>query len=197
MRSGIICCAGFLCAGMLAVRGDVTLVAGGRSDYVIVTPAAATPSQRYAAEELQRFTAEMTGVRLPIQDDTGPLPSRAILLGHTRHSAALLGGAVDLAPLGDDGFRLKTAGGHLIILGSGVRGTLYGVYEVLERWGGCRWYSTWQSVIPRHETWVLPELDDTQTPAFVMREPFWYDLFDGDLAARCRANGNRMDLQER
>jgi hypothetical protein len=29
-----------------------------------------------------------------------------------------------------------------------------------------------------------------------MREPFWYDMFDGDLAARNKANGNAMRLGE-
>jgi len=197
MRTLGALCAGILCAGASGVHADLTLAAGGKSDYVIVTPATATPSQTYAAEELQRFTAQMTGATLPIQADSLPLPAKAILLGSTRYTDQVVGAATDRTRLGDDGFRLKTGGGHLAIVGSGVRGTLYGVYELLERYGGCRWYASWHSVIPKHDTWSLPELDDTQTPAFVMREPFWFDMFTGDLAARCRANGNRMDLDEK
>jgi hypothetical protein len=75
-----------------------------------------------------------------------------------------------------------------------VRGTIYGVYETLERHGGCRWYSSWHSVIPKLDAWVLPAFDETQRPAFAMREPFWFDMFDGDLAARNKANGNSMRL---
>jgi hypothetical protein len=162
-----------------------------------VTPAAPTPAQTFAAEELVRFTAEMTGATLRLQTDAELLPARAILLGVTRYTEQVVGGATDLGRLGDDGFRLKTAGNHLAIVGSGVRGTLYGVYELLEHHGGCRWYASWHSVIPKHDTWTITEIDDTQVPAFVMREPFWFDMFDGNLAARCRANGNRMDLTEK
>jgi hypothetical protein len=160
----------------------------------IVRPAASSPSQTYAAEELQKFVEQMTGVRVPIITDDAPLPARAILLGDTRHTAHLLGGRVDLKNLGEDGFRIKTCAPHLLILGSPVRGTLYGVYELLERFGGCRWYTTWHGIIPKLDAWTIPAIDEAQKPAFAMREPFWFDMFDGDLAARNKCNGNAMRL---
>jgi hypothetical protein len=178
--------------------GEVTIaVRGGPAECAIVLPAVASPSQVFAAEELRRFVGEMTGVTLPIVPDDGPLPARAILLGETRHTGRLLGGAADLAALGDDGFRLKTCPPHVLVVGGPVRGTLYGVYEMLERFGGCRWYASWHSVIPRHDAWAVPPVDETQVPAFVMREPFWFDMFDDDLAARNRCNGNAMRLAEK
>jgi hypothetical protein len=163
----------------------------------IVRAAAASPSQTYAAEELQRFTEQMTGVKLPITTDDAPLPARAILLGDTRFTSELLGGPADIQALGEDGFHLVSRGERLLVLGGPVRGTLYGVYEVLERFGGCRWYSSWHSVIPHRDTFSLPALDETQEPAFALREPFWFDMFNGDLAARNKANGNAMRLEAR
>jgi hypothetical protein len=163
----------------------------------IVRAAAASPSQTYAAEELQRFTEQMTGVKLPITTDDAPLPARAILLGDTRFTSELLGGPADIQALGEDGFHLVSRGERLLVLGGPVRGTLYGVYEVLERFGGCRWYSSWHSVIPHRDTFSLPALDETQKPAFALREPFWFDMFNGDLAARNKANGNAMRLEAR
>jgi len=180
------------------VRADLALVAQGKSDYVIVRPAEATLSQVYATEELRDFTQQMTGVVLPIQTDAEPLPKQAILLGVTRYTESVLGAPVDLAKLGDDGFRLAVRGPQVVIAGSGVRGTLYGVYELLEHYGGCRWYASFHSVIPKRDALTVPEaLDDTQVPAFVMREPFWFDMFQGDFAARSRANDNRMDVTEK
>lgn len=175
----------------------LTLAADGRSDYVVVRPADSSPSQLYAAEELVEFTRQMTSVELPVVTDEAPLPAKAILLGVTRYTAELLGAAPDLTALGDDGFRLVARPPHLLIVGSGVRGTLYGVYELLERHGGCRWFAPWQSTIPHRPTWTIPAVDDTQVPAFAMREPFWWPMFPGDYAARCRANGNRMELEAR
>lgn len=184
---------------LAAAAQPLTLATRGQpAAYAIVCPAAASPSQRHAAAELQSFTEQLTGVSLPVLSDEAPLPERAILLGDTRHTAALLGAPADLAALGDDGFRLLARPPHLLVIGGPVRGTLYGVYELLERFGGCRWYASWHSLIPRLDALAVPAaLDETQTPAFAMREPFWFDMFDGDLAARNKANGNAMRLTEK
>jgi len=194
-------------AALVISSGWITGAAGAQSlalatrgqpaAYTIVRPAKASPSQIFAAEELQTFTEQMTGVKLPILTDDGPLPERAILLGATQHTPALLGGPADLAALGDDGFRLKSCPPHLLIVGGPVRGTLYGVYELLEQFGGCRWFSSWHNVVPQLSGFSIPELDETQRPAFAMREPFWFDMFDGDLAARNKVNGAAMRLQEK
>ncbi len=185
--------------GLLASIADaqpLMLAARGQSAaYTIVRPANASPSQIYAAAELQKFTEQMTGVKLPIVADNAPLPKRAILLGDTRHSAAILRGATAIKDLGDDGFRLKTCPPHLLILGGPVRGTLYGVYETLERFGGCRWYTTWHSVIPDCAEFTIPELDETQKPAFAMRTSFWFDILNGDLAARNKLNSESHGLK--
>ena len=187
----------FSLAGAAAGQDGLTLVADGRSDYVIVCPAKSSPPQVYAAEELRSFMKQMTGAELPITTDAEPLPAKAILLGHTQHTDDALGRKMEMSDLGDDGFMLVTTPKHLLILAGPVRGTLYGVYELLEKYGGCRWYAKFHSVIPERSTWRIPAIRDTQTPAFVMREPFWWGMFEGDFAARCRTNGNRMQLTEK
>ncbi len=177
---------------------NLTLATRGQpAAYTIVRPVAASASQIHAAEELQAFTEQMTGVRLPIVTDEEALPTKAILLGETRYTAQILGGPADTTALGEDGFRIKSCPPHLVILGGPLRGTLYGVYEVLERFGGCHWYTTWHSVIPNLDAWTIPPVDQTQKPAFAMRESFWFDMFDGDLAARNKCNGNAMRLGDK
>ena len=191
-------CAGHACWGI--AQGETPLavaVRGQPAGYVIVRPAVASASQVYAAEELQKFVAQLTGVSLTVQADDQPLPKQAILLGNTKYTEALLGQAPDWSVLGDDGFRLVTRGNHLLILGSPVRGTLYGVYEMLERFGGCRWYASWHSVIPALDALTVPALDETQVPAFTLREPYWFDMFNGDFAARNKVNGSGMRLIEK
>ncbi|HYG35947.1 MAG TPA: hypothetical protein VEC99_14245, partial [Clostridia bacterium] len=60
---------------------ELTLATRGQpATCTIVRPATASPSQVYAAEELQRFTEQMTGVKLPITTDEAPLPARAVLV---------------------------------------------------------------------------------------------------------------------
>jgi len=187
----------FALTAPLLVQAITIAERGKPAAYTIVLPVNATASQKYAAEELQSFTVQITGVKLPVTADDQPLPPNAILLGITRYTEKINGAPVDLKKLGDDGFTFKTAGSHLCVIGSGVRGTLYGVYELLEKYGGCRWYSSWQSKIPKLDKWNIPELNETQIPAFIVREPFWFDMFKGDFAARCKVNGNRPQLAEK
>lgn len=172
-------------------------VRGQSAEYVIVTSASASESQRYAAEELRDFMQKTTGVCLPIADDNSPLPAKAILLGETKYTENLLPNAANtVAGLGEDGFRLVARPPHLLVIASPVRGTLYGVYEILERFAGCRWYASWHSVIPKIDKLSIPaDLDDTQVPAFIMRDPGWYDLRENPaFAARLRVNQFKPEL---
>ena len=53
-------------------------VRGQPAAYSIVRPANASPSQIHAAGEFQKFTEQMTGVKLPVIADDAPLPARAM-----------------------------------------------------------------------------------------------------------------------
>ncbi|MBQ6142394.1 MAG: DUF4838 domain-containing protein [Kiritimatiellae bacterium] len=171
---------------------SLTLAMRGKpAEYTIVVPEKASPVEKYAAEELQGFLEQVTGVKLPVASDSAPLPAKAILLGETRYSLAMLGEGFDPKALGSDGFRLAARPPHLVAYGSAKRGALYAAYEILETYAGCRWYASWHSVIPKKWSVCVPaNLDDVQTPAFAMRQPFWYDVNKNrDFAARLRVNG--------
>jgi len=62
----------------LAVSGQsLALVSDGVSDYTIVVDSGADPVERFAAEELQKYLKQMTGVELRIADlETMELSSR-------------------------------------------------------------------------------------------------------------------------
>lgn len=161
----------------LAVRGQL----GNRE--IVVAPDA-SECVRYAADELRDHLAKATGVTLPVV--ARPAGKLRIFVGPGAgpESAAL---SVDL---GSDGFRLVVRGRDLYVCGSGERGALYGVYELLERFGGCGWYSPKRTVVPRRNVFSVPEnLDLREKPAFAMRESFWADaLLDPAFAARLRCN---------
>ena len=181
------------CVPVCAAHALTLAERGKPAECAIVVPEKASPSQKYAAEELRDYTERTTGVRLPIivADATNgqSLPAKAIVLGDTKLAAELAG---------TDGFRLKAEGSRLRIIGSAERGTLYGAYEVLERFAGCRWYASWRTVAPKRERIEVPDdLDETQKPAFAMREPYWYDVIQHqEFAARLRVNSrswNKFD----
>ncbi len=171
-------------------------VKGKAPEYTIVIAKDAHPAFKSAAKEFADFVEQITEVRLPVADDSSPLPAKAILIGPTKYSKQVLGNKYILDSMDDDSFLLKAVGPHVVVLGK-KRGGQYGVYELLERFGGCRWYASWHSVIPKADKLSVPDtLDDFQKPAFLMREPFWFDMFRTMQALRNKCNGNFMKLKE-
>lgn len=170
------------------VDARVRLVSDGRSDYRVIVGADASPSERRAAAEFERFVEEMSGARLITAPDGPDVPPKAVLIGDSQALRAVAPD-LDLSGLGDEGYVIKTVGERLVIAGGRLRGTMYGVYAFLEECLGCRWYSSKVSKIPR-----LPDIDITMIhltgkPAFEYRDVFYTDAFDKDWAARNRTNG--------
>lgn len=169
-------------------KGELVLADAGRSAYQIVVATSAPTSTRYAAEELQRFLEQITGVRLPIIADSAPSQDREILVGQSQRLTAL-GLAGELASLGREGYILRTAGLRLVIAGGEPRGTLYGVYGLLDDHLGCRWFTPEIQRIPKRSRLVVPPLAQRQVPVFAYRETYTWESYDGDWMARNRLNG--------
>jgi Domain of unknown function (DUF4838)/Glycosyl hydrolase family 67 N-terminus len=172
-------------------RADLTIAERGKSDYRIVVPHNAIPSERYAAEELQAYLVKITGATLPIVDNQAPRTPYEIILGDD----PITGTAVDRATLGTDGYILRTSGQALLIAGGRPRGTLYGVYGLLEDTLGVRWFAPRVERVPKCDRLVLPALNETHVPALEYREVYWSEVMhDADFAARHRQNGNSYGL---
>ena len=172
-----------------AQAGDFVLAERGRpADCTIVIPSGATAVQRYAAKELQDFVARLTDVKLAVTEGSVPVAGRAVVFSDA--------GAANPR---EDGFRLVVTDRTLkIVAAADCGGALYGVYEILERFGGCRWYASWCEHVPRADRLALPEgLDETHEPAFAMRQTWWYDpLKNHAFAARLRMNTHQWSRME-
>jgi hypothetical protein len=175
-------------------KAELVIAENGQSHYRIVIPADAIPSERHAAEELQSYLQRMTGANLPIVSDSERPQDQEILLGDNAHSRNL-GTPVGFAQLGPDGFTLRTDRTRVVIAGGGPRGTLNGVYTLLEEKLGVRWFTPELELVPKANRLVLGELNETQVPALEQREVFWTEIMrDPDFAARHRLNGSNYRL---
>jgi hypothetical protein len=171
----------------------ITIANNGKTAYRIVIPATAIPAERYAAEELQRYLAKISGAILPIVTDDQKQGSAEILLGRNRHLAQ-----IDFDSLGPDGFMVHTDGEHLVIAGGRPRGTLNGVYAFLEENLGVRWFTPDLEVVPHSRQIQLREINQRRLPAFENRDSDWTELTrNPDFAARLRLNGQHVGLQEK
>lgn len=180
--------------GLLRSHAEVTLADKGQSQYRIVVSASAIPAERYAAEELQRYLAKLSGAKLPIVTDAEKPTAREILLGNNSDLAKVRP-KVDCSKLGPDGFVLRVDGNRLIIAGGRPRGTLNGVYTLLEEKLGVRWFTPELESVPQLDRVRLPKLDETRIPALENRDVFWSELMhNADFAARHRVNGQHYGL---
>lgn len=185
------------CATFAPKKAPMAIAQDGQALCRIVVAPDAPASTQYAAQELQRFLGEITGARFDVVPDTEPIQKGEIVVGPNRHFRKISRGRIDLDGLGGEGYVLRSTGSHLLIAGNEPRGTLYGVYGLLEDHLGCRWFTPAVSRIPKQTRLAVPALDERTVPALEYREPFVADCFDGDWAARNRMNSSAASLEER
>ena len=160
---------------VIAARGE-------KAPCAIVLAEESHPSVRYAADELKKYVCATTGVELPLASSS----SRKIVV-RLRPGTASRGEA--------DAFdiRFEDHGRTLVIEGGGPRGCIYGVYELLERFAGVRFYSSWCEKVPTLDRLSISRegwSDIHEAPAFEMRQPLWYDISrHHEFAAKLRVNG--------
>ena len=159
----------------------VTLVQNGQARAFVIASPEPSPVEARAVTELVDYVSKMTGVRLEVRTErqAGLLP---IYVGSVARNGL---GAVDWAGLGDDGFALKSSSDGVYISGARDLGTLYGVYQLLEKHLGVRWFMPGEigEVVPHSDTLTLGTFQETEVPSFRIR---WIE--SGDWALRQKMN---------
>lgn len=196
LEYGVLVCVLAVLPACHAQEQSLTLADNGRSEFRIVIAKDASPSVKWAADELQRWLKEMTGATLPIATDDSAMTAHEIILGANAHLAKL-GVRPPLTELGLEGYIIRTSGPHLLLIGGPVRGAVYSVFGLLEDHLGCRWFTPEVTRIPKVNRLTVGPLDERKIPALEYREPFVMDCFDGDWCARNRVNSSAGRLEEK
>ncbi len=160
------------------VSDVLNLVVDGVSDYVIVRGENAYISEVTASTELQKYLKQISGVEIPIVTDATPAVEKEIVVGKTNREAD---GEFDRDELGDDGLVIKSNGQKLFLVGGEQKGTLYAVYEFLEAYLGCRFYTSKFEKIPEMKTISFEKIEENkQIPSFATRIVHWADYSGND-----------------
>ncbi len=175
-----------LCVSALTFQAEAAFISNGQSDYQIVLRQDAIPAEVTAAKELQTYLQKITDVKLPIVSEKSEKP--AIFVGQSKEIAQAFGG-LDFSTLRPDEILLKTSGDDLFLSGDRPRGTIYAVYELLEKEFGVRFWSYDATDIPQTKTLELPKLDIRYAPTLFYREAF-YDMFMGNPAFNAQRHIN-------
>jgi len=148
------------------ISDTVELVKDGVSEYVIVRGENATEDEIKASTELQSYLKQISGAELPIVTDATPAAAKEIVIGLTNREKE---GQFDRAELEYDGFIIKTEAGKLWLVGGTYKGPLYAVYELLESYLDCRFFTATLEKVPEQKTISLSIEEDKQIPMFDIR----------------------------
>jgi len=174
--------------GKTTVAESLNLTTDGKTTTCITLSETASVPEKTAAKELAAYLKKVTGAEFPIvkPGDAAGRPVIAVGPG----AANALVPDIDLVKagkkgLGDDGIIVKTipskeidSGLSLILTGAegSKRGTLYAVYEFLEREVGVRWWTHTEEFVPKKPTLTIPPFDTRYKPPFFFREVYSWGM---------------------
>jgi len=182
----------------------LSLVREGLPEATIVVATDAPETVVRAARELRDYVERSTGARLLLLEGRRPDDGASIFVGASRFTRRL---GISTDGMGPDGYCWRTGHDWLAIVGRdhrggvvhgmrnpwrphevyntdlklgafGESGTLYGVYHLLERVLGVRWFMPGPlgTVVPKRTSVMIPDLNVVRQPDFEYRYP-WFCNF--------------------
>jgi hypothetical protein len=144
------------------------------AEYQIVVPDQANPVEQQAAEKLQHYVTEMSRKTLILKKEGDYRSGPAFFIGQTLYAKTR---AINFKELKEDGFAYHPAGKNLIIAGGTGKGTLYGIYGLLELWG-FRMYTSASIHIPDAGSISIPKNELVVVPVVQYRTTSYRDARD-------------------
>ncbi|MFA7158776.1 MAG: DUF4838 domain-containing protein [Kiritimatiellia bacterium] len=146
----------------------VELARSGKTEYVVVQSENATDPEKFAVQELTNFLGRVTGASFPVVSESALAgKTRGIYVGWTEFAAR---NGIEASKLGEEEWIIRTVGKNLVLAGGRPRGTMYAVYEFLERQIGCHWLDKDTEVVPSKPALTLAKLDIRGKPWFWRRQ---------------------------
>lgn len=178
------------CMFTVCVYADDTIKIDRNSRHVIVVGEKANRVTLFAAQQLKVYLKKITGADIPISKDSKiqSMPLNAFFIGESKFTKEL---GVELEDPNPEAFIIKNIGGRIVMIGDDVpkekgdefipfsyfysrKGSVFAVYEFLERFGGVRWIFPGEvgEVIPALESITLSGIDIQSHPQVKSRQ-FW------------------------
>jgi hypothetical protein len=152
-----------------------TLVNNSKSKCRIIIPEKGNVAEIQAALVFQDYIKRISGTIIPIVSDITKPEDNEILIGNVNREEYR---NVPVEKLEKDGLYIRNTGKKLVIAGGSDKGVLYGVYTFLEKYLGCRKYSSAVTYVPKQKTIILNPIDDMQLPSFSYRDDFYPDVIN-------------------
>ena len=166
-----------LCA-VMPLAAEVRLASDGKTDYTVVAPEKPTEHEQAAVDDLAMYLSRITGAEFTVNGDA----PKKLYVGKRAPS--------DRTPLKDYERRVKEENGDIYLYGSGYQGNAFAVYDFLEKFFDCRWYTFFgDECIPEKREAVFDRIDLAVVPSF--------DNFGYDSREAARTTKNARDFRRR
>ncbi|MCM8769321.1 MAG: DUF4838 domain-containing protein, partial [Candidatus Omnitrophica bacterium] len=179
-----------------AQSASLNLIKDGQANFLIVLPDEPSVTEVFAGEELARYIQKATGVQVKTVQErslTSERVTHLLVVGHCRLTTL-----AGLQPerLRNEEILLATRKKNLYLVGGDSSktadprqrshesfGTLFAVYEFLERFLGVRWYWPGElgEIVPERKDLVLPAIFIRQKPDFGFRAVYGYYADDPNI----------------
>ncbi len=135
-----------------SLKPGVTIMRGGKTDYVIYVADTANHQIIRAAKILQTYLKKIGGAELPVQFGLPVIPKKAILINPDARAGH------------EDAFSIVSMDQQIFITGGTHKGCIYGVVDLLEKQLGCRMYAPGFEVVPKLNKIRIPKLNVADQP---------------------------------
>ena len=145
----------------------------------IVVSAHPTEIERHSSVVLQDYLHRVTGATYQIVTDESAPQANDINIGKVNRPEIA---NINFEELAQDGYIIRTENNRLTIAGGSQKGTLYGVYGFLEKYLGCRKFTSTCSVVPSQLSVEVSNVDVKEIPVFNYREILYKDAYQPEFA---------------
>jgi len=121
---------------------------------------------QHAAAELAAYLEAMSGAQVPVVVEDVFAGTTRIDVGPTTVARAAQSEEARGHP---ESVTIRSTDDGVVICGGSDRGTLFGVYRLLEQVLGCRWLAPGHEYVPSRETVSVPAISHESVPAFDLR----------------------------
>ncbi|EAX96921.1 hypothetical protein TVAG_272490 [Trichomonas vaginalis G3] len=174
----------------ISVSKDIIIADKEKSYFKCMYPAQSDKNPdvwRYfhGCDEIAKGIRKITGSKMDIITDASNEMQNLILVGPTKLSPK---NQYTPTVRGTDFFEIRFHNGNLAILGNWY-GFLYGCFEILEKYGGVRYYASWMYVYPPADSFKVPDdVNIISKSPFLYREFWSSDFTYTDFNEKSRAN---------
>lgn len=167
---------------------NIFIVKNNIADYTVVIPDNATECEAYSARELVKYLKPAIEKELDIVKESGFKGTKAIYVGRCGACAEKF----DIEKYGEEGFIINVDDDCLYITGNEKRGTLYGVYTLLENYIGWRFFTQDTELLLEGDVTLEEGMCDEQFPKLEWRDVAIPAYMKCDISAKRKINSSYL-----